>query len=314
MAKGPPGSALDWRTPGPRTPAGEPSDRQLLERFTARRDEDAFATLVRRHGPMVLGVCRRVLRNREEAQDAFQVTFLVLARKAGSLEKPELLAHWLYGVAYRTAVRARDRSARRQDRERKAAGMARPDPPPPDEIEALAVLDEELNLLPEAYRILLVLCYLEGKTHQEAARQLGCPPGSMSWRVVQAREELRKRLRRRGLAFAAGPFALLLAREADRTAHLPAGLAEATVRAAVHFARGGALGLSADAAVLAEEMFGTLGRGGRRRAASVAAVLLVLLAFALLACEVWGADLTAGRWPGWGAAAKPNAAGGSCRR
>jgi RNA polymerase sigma-70 factor (ECF subfamily) len=169
------------------SPAPEPADGELLERFVSRRDESAFTALVHRHGPMVLGVCRRVLNDWQSAEDAFQVTFLVLARKADSLMRPGLLANWLHGVAYRTALKARSRAVRQGVHERQAAAMA------PTEsragrsvVELREVLDEELSHLPEKYRAPLVLCYLEGKTNEEAARLLHWPLGSMSARLARA--------------------------------------------------------------------------------------------------------------------------------
>ncbi len=173
-------------------------DRELLEWFVQRKAEAAFAALVRRHGPMVLSVCRRVLRNSHDADDAFQATFLVLAEKAHRLSRPELLANWLYGVAYRTALHARQRSARRDEREREAAKMiVRSSDPESDAQELRAILDEELHRLPEIYRAPLVLCYLEGKTNEEAARLLGWPSGSMSHRLARGRDLLRERLEAR---------------------------------------------------------------------------------------------------------------------
>ena len=170
-------------------------DGDLLERFVRQHEEAAFAVLVQRHGPMVLSVCERVLRHSQDADDAFQVTFIVLAQKAHRLRRPGLLANWLYGVAYRTAMHARQRAARRSEREREAAKLSVPSNDP--EREALAlhrVLDEELHRLPEKYRAPLVLCYLEGKTNKEAARLLGWPSGSMAHRLARGRDLLRKRL------------------------------------------------------------------------------------------------------------------------
>jgi RNA polymerase sigma factor (sigma-70 family) len=175
------------------------SDSALLRRFAQRHEEGAFAALVRRHGPMVLSVCRRVLRNGHDAEDAFQATFLVMIEKAQRLRRPELLANWLYGVAYRTALHARQRAARRSEREREAVAMSS-DPagdPSVESRELRRVLDEELLRLPDKYRAPLVLCYLEGKTNEEAARQLGWPSGSMSYRLARGRELLRERLQTR---------------------------------------------------------------------------------------------------------------------
>ncbi len=174
------------------------SDRQLLEKFVHHREEAAFAALVRRHGPMVLGVCRRMLRHSHDAEDAFQATFLVLAEKAQHLRRPERLANWLYGVAYRTALHARQRAAHRSRLEREAAAMSAPISDPEFESQELRrILDEELHRLPEKYRAPLVLCYLEGKTNEEAARLLGWPVGSMSYRLARGRDLLRQRLETR---------------------------------------------------------------------------------------------------------------------
>jgi RNA polymerase sigma factor (sigma-70 family) len=218
-------------------PIDKQGDRALLERFVAHQDQQAFAAIVSRHGPMVLGVCRRVLRHHQDAEDAFQATFLVLARKAGSLDRPELLANWLYGVAFRTAQQARAKVARRSHHEREAASMtAAWSEPQVGKGELRELLDQELFQLPEKYRAPLVLCYLEGKTNEEAARLLGWPPGSMSARLARGRELLRERLaRRRGVL--AGALPGLLA-----TRPLPAEisplLADTTVQAAVGVALG----------------------------------------------------------------------------
>ncbi len=203
-------------------------DRDLLRRFTAGRDEAAFAALVRRHGPLVLRVCRRVLGNVQDAEDVFQATFLVLARKAASVRSHASLASWLHGVAYRTALRAR--SVRRRE-----AGPA-PDrgatADPADEVtwrELRAVLDEALSRLPERYRAPLILCYLEGLSRDEAAQRLGCPLGTLKGRLERGRELLRARLARRGLdlsvallgaGLAAGAVSPALARSAARAALL----------------------------------------------------------------------------------------------
>ncbi len=174
------------------------SDGQLLDWFVQQREEAAFAALVRRHGPMVLSVCQRVLKKSQDAEDAFQATFLVLAEKAPRLRHPGLLANWLYGVAYRTALHARQRASRRSEREREAATLYFTSNE--EEIEAREmrrVLDEELQALPEKYRAPLVLCYLESMTNAEATQMLGWPSGSMSHRLARGRELLRERLESR---------------------------------------------------------------------------------------------------------------------
>jgi RNA polymerase sigma-70 factor (ECF subfamily) len=174
------------------------TDGELLKWFVERHEEAAFAALVRRHGPMVLSVCLRVLRHSHDADDAFQATFLVLAKKAQRLRRPELLANWLYGVAYRTALHAQQRAARRREREREAAKMIAPSSDPEsDSRELRCILEEELHRLPEKYRVPLVLCYLEGKTNEEAARMLGWPSGSMSYRLARGRDLLRERVEAR---------------------------------------------------------------------------------------------------------------------
>jgi RNA polymerase sigma factor (sigma-70 family) len=208
------------------------SDSELLERFRARREETAFALLVQRHGPMVLGVCQRVLADVHAAEDAFQATFLVLVHKAASIRKQGSVASWLHSVARRIAVKARLRMARDQALGRQLVAM--PDIEVRDEWtwhELRAVLDEELEQLPEKYRMPLVLCGLEGKTHEQAACELGCPKSSLSSRLVRARELLRARLTRRGIAVSTAALAALLSEQA--AAAVPALLTITTVRAAM---------------------------------------------------------------------------------
>jgi RNA polymerase sigma factor (sigma-70 family) len=231
------------------------SDGELLERFTTQHDEAAFEVLVQRHGPLVLRVCRRVLHDAYDAEDAFQATFLVLARKAASIRSHTSVAGWLYGVAYHLAVRARARAAKRRLHERRAGSMRKVDSdtrPVGRELEA--VLDEELGRLPEKYRTPLVLCYLEGKTNEQAACELGCPAGSMSSRLARARELLRDRLTGRGVALSAAGLACLLGSDVV-SAGVPASLVKTTTQAALLFAAGksGAAGaVSAGAVALAE--------------------------------------------------------------
>jgi RNA polymerase sigma-70 factor (ECF subfamily) len=209
------------------TDGGAVSDGELLERFRLHQEEAAFAALVHRHGPMVLAVCRRVLRDRHDSEDAFQATFLVLVRKAATVSRPELLGNWLYGVALRTAKEARTRAARRRAREQQA--MTMPGTHPQTEPNDWSHVDEEIQRLPARLRQPLILCELEGISRQEAARRLGCPEGTLSSRLARARALLRKKLLRRGVALSAGGFAV---------ASVPSALATATTRAAVLFAAG----------------------------------------------------------------------------
>jgi RNA polymerase sigma factor (sigma-70 family) len=202
------------------------SDAELLQRFVGRRDAAAFELLVWRHGGLVLGACRRVLGRSADAEDAFQATFLTLLRKAGSIGRRQALAAWLFRVAHRIAVRARQNA----DRQRRRELRAEPPRPPADrpaEPDLRAVLDEEVGRLPAAFRLPVILCYLEGLTNEEAARRLGCPKGTVLSRLARARQRLRVNLTRRGLAPAvvaaalAGPAA---------TEALPPALVAATVR------------------------------------------------------------------------------------
>ena len=204
------------------------SEWQLLHRYLDRRDEVAFEAIVARHGPMVLGVCRRVLADAGDVEDAFQATFLILAQKGRTLAEGDPVAHWLYGVAHRVALRARASAARRRRLERgvEPRELARPDDPSPFEL--ASVLDEELARLPAKYRAPVVLCYLEGQTHEEAARQLGWPLGSVKGRLARARDLLKGRLTRRGIA----PGGLLLLARGSRSA-VPRTLLELTMRAAL---------------------------------------------------------------------------------
>jgi RNA polymerase sigma factor (sigma-70 family) len=223
----------------PRHPAAvPPGDRLLLSRFTRARDEEAFAELVRRHGPLVLGVCRRILGHRDDAEDAFQATFLLLARKAPAVAWRQSAAPWLYAVAYRLACKARSTRHRRNRAEPLAA-----DPPGPaaDPLAPLAwqevrlALDEELGRLPAHLRSPLVLCYLQGQTRDEAAAGLGWSVATLKRRLERGRALLRDRLTRRGLAFAAAGWGAALAGPSVSAAR-----AADTARAALVYAAGGA--------------------------------------------------------------------------
>jgi RNA polymerase sigma factor (sigma-70 family) len=201
---------------------------QLLRRFAVHRDEAAFEALVSRHGPMVLGTCRRMLADPLDVEDAFQATFLVLARKAGSIQDGDRLGPWLHGVARRVATRSRALTVRRNARERPAgAELAVFDADTFEALEIRSALDEELARLPEKYRAPLVLCYLEGLTHDEAARQLSWPVGTVRSRLAGGRDRLRTRLTRRGLSPSASiPAALPVAA-------MPEALLSSTVRVAM---------------------------------------------------------------------------------
>lgn len=216
-----------------------PSDALLLEAFLERRDEAAFEALLRRHGPMVWGVCRRVVGNQHDAEDAFQATFVVFVRKAASLRARELLAGWLYGVAFRTASKARVMSNKRRAKEKQAARLPAQDAPERLSEELLARLDEELNRLPEAYRLAVVLCELQGKTRKEAAGLLGLPEGTLSWRLARARKLLAQRLSPLGTMLPAG--AIVSAVAPDGTAGVPAALLRATVGLGIKVLSGQAL-------------------------------------------------------------------------
>jgi RNA polymerase sigma factor (sigma-70 family) len=233
------------------------TDAVLLERFLRQRDEVAFEALVRRHGAMVLGVCRRVLGNLHDAEDVFQAVFLVLARKAASIRPSNSLPAWLHGVAHRLALKHRQAQIRRQHREARTAKAAEV-PPPSDPLEQLTgreilqALDEELQRLRESYRLPLLLCWLEGLTQDEAAGVLGWTLPSVKARLQRGRALLHARLARRGLTLGAG---LLVAAALGHgvAAALPPGLARATVKAALRFAAGEKVGIAAGALALAEE-------------------------------------------------------------
>jgi RNA polymerase sigma factor (sigma-70 family) len=266
---------------------GELSDRELVERFAERGDAESFAALVHRHGAMVLGVCRRVLRHEQNAEDVFQAVFLVLSRKAGVLNRKEAVGSWLFGVARRLALRARQKERKRQERElspvrppvamptvRHANSSAGE---PLDDLtlrEVRTVLDEELAHLPERERGPLILCYLEGLTRDEAAARLGCPLGTLKSRLERGRALLEQRLLRRGLGLAAVLSTVGLTQ--DSTAAMSPALQSATVEAALAFTgRLAGRAVPPKAAVLAEGMLKPTLTG---KFAIAAAVFLVVVA------------------------------------
>jgi RNA polymerase sigma factor (sigma-70 family) len=265
-------------------PAADVPDGQLLEQFRTNHDEAAFSSLVERHGPLVLGVCKRVLHDAHDAEDAFQGTFFVLARKAGSIRRPEALSSWLYGVAYKVAARARAESQKRQTHEQQVQAMISDDLSPANPSSPLTaaqrrelrlVLDDELSRLPEKYRMPMVLCYLEGKSNEEAAQQLRWTKGTVSGRLARARDLLRDRLARRGVALSSAAIAGVVAENAASAA-VPAGLLDTTVKGACLFTAGQmAIAGSAHAASLAQGVLHSMTIAKFKLAAAV--VLVVAL-------------------------------------
>ncbi len=234
-----------------------PPDADLLKRYSTQGDESAFEALVRRHGPMVLGVCRRVLGNEADAEDAFQAAFLVLVRKSAAIRSSVPLGNWLYGVAYRTALHARHAAVKRRARE--AAMPTRTETPEGAWVELLPVLDQELERLPEKYRAVIVLCELQGKTRKEAARELRCAEGTVASRLARGLALLAKRLARYGRSFTAGALAAVLSQKAA-SASVPPSVVSATVQAAALVAAGQATAgvVSGTVAALAEGMVKTM--------------------------------------------------------
>jgi RNA polymerase sigma factor (sigma-70 family) len=205
--------------------AAEVADADLWARYVRQRDASAFETLVRRHGPMVLGVCRRILRNEQDAEDAFQATFLVLVRRAASLRAPGAIANWLHGVAHRTALEAKRAILQRRTKE--ALVPPRTEVPADPWAELRLVLDQELARLARRYRAVIILCDLEGKTRKEAAHQLGCAEGTVASRLARARRILAHRLTRRGFT-----SAVLALAGGAASARVPSRLVRSTVEVA----------------------------------------------------------------------------------
>jgi RNA polymerase sigma factor (sigma-70 family) len=295
-------------------PPAADSDATLLDRFARARDEAAFAALVARHGPMVLHLCRRVLGDAHAAEDAFQATFLVLARKARSVARPAALAGWLYGVARRVALKARGADRRRPE-EGFAGGPEAPDPRPDPLAELTArdllrVLEEEVARLPEAYRLPVALCCLEGLSLEEAARRLDAAPGSVRARLGRGRRRLRERLSRRGLTLPAALGAVEVSR-----AGVTGALRDKAVAAAVTAALGKAGVASPSINDLAE---GVIRAMALKQGKMIAAVVLTLgllgagtgaLALRLSAGEAPAAHEKGGQPPGQAKRPIPAAAG-----
>jgi RNA polymerase sigma factor (sigma-70 family) len=268
------------------------NDGALLERFLAQRDDAAFEVLLQRHGPMVLGVCWRVIGDVDShaAEDAFQATFLVLARRAASIRDPASLASWLYGVAQRIACRARAQAAIRRQREKEAAIAMRRCETLDDLTwqELRGVLDEEIGRLPEKYRAPVVLCLLEGKSYDQAAKELGCPKSSLASRLSKALELLRGQLTRRGIALSAAALATALTEKAT-AAPVPALLGLSILKAAASVAAGEALAagiLSTRAIALAEEAMKTM-IGIKMKVVALALTLCLAAGAAFAGYDAW---------------------------
>jgi RNA polymerase sigma factor (sigma-70 family) len=267
------------------------TDGELLERFIATRDEAAFEALAWRHGPMVLGVCRRVLGNEADAEDAFQATFLILVQKAASVVPRAMVGNWLYGVAHNTARKAKAMNTRRRVKEKQAGERPSPRAAAQAARPVQELLDEELSRLPDKFRVPVVLCDLEGKPIKEAARQLGWPQGTVASRLSRGRGLLAKRLACHGLVFSAGALAMLLS-EVVATAGVPAALWETTMGAAASVAAGGAAAgvVSPRVAALIEGVKRTMTLRKLNVTAGLALLAAVGLAAGLLLCQAQAQD------------------------
>ena len=268
---------------------GSWTDSQLVAQFLTGQEgsEAAFRVLIHRHGPMVLGVCRRVLGDEHAAEDAFQTTFLVLVKKSSVLQDCCLLTNWLYGVALRVASKERVKGARRRNVERHAAGRATDADRGTGQIELRSVIDEEIRRLPERYRVPLVLCHMEGLRHDEVAHRLGCPVGTVESRLSRAREQLRSRLARRGLAPTASVMGAILRPHCAAVVGPP--LVEATLRAA---AQGSAQKALFGSGLLASWSWvkRTFEFIPRFRAGAIASTFVVTAGVAVMGLAVYQAD------------------------
>jgi RNA polymerase sigma factor (sigma-70 family) len=217
------------------------TDRKLLERFVNHHDQAALELLIRRYAPMVWGVCRRILANHHDAEDAFQATFLVLVRKAESIRPKEMVGNWLYGVARQTVFKARATTAKRRAREKQVTEMPEPAVTEQQDLwdDVQPLLDQELSRLPAKYRAVVVLCDLGAKTRTEVAQQLGVPEGTVASRLVRARTILAKRLARHGMPVAGGTLAVVLSQQ-PAPASVPISVVSSTIKAASLLAAGNA--------------------------------------------------------------------------
>ena len=266
------------------SPATSDTDAALLNRFLTNRDSEAFAALVRRHGSLILCVCRRLLSDSHDAEDAFQATFLVLARKASSVRPASALAAWLHGVAYRIALRLRGARARRRQREVPISELALPGrfSDPLAELstrETLCILHEEVQRLPQVYRLPVILCCLEGLSQEEAARRLGWTAGTVKGRLERGRKQLHERLVKRGLTLMAALAAAEIAR-GTVTAGLVHALVPTTTQSAVLFLSrsGGSTGLSPQVVLWAEGALKVAMAAKLKGAAALVLTLSILMA------------------------------------
>jgi RNA polymerase sigma factor (sigma-70 family) len=272
--------------------APQETDRQLLDDFAARGDEAAFAALVSRHGPMVLRVCRRVLGHEQDAEDAFQATFLVLARATATIRKRDTVGDWLHGVAYRTAMKAKRGAARRRNHEARLGAVAPRAATGPSWEEVQAVLDEEIQRLPPCFRQAFVLCVLEGKGGVEVAAELGCKEGTVKSRVNRARRLLQTQLARRGIHLGALLAALSVA-ESGRAA-VPAALAQSAVRSGLLVVAGGSAAgvIPARVAALATGVTRAMSLTKAKIATAVLLAIGLLAGAGALACRALAAKET----------------------
>ena len=273
------------------SPDLELADGELIRAFVERKSPVAFGELTRRHGSMVLGVCLRVLRHRQDAEDASQATFLVLARKAGSVSPPNAVGNWLHGVALQTAIRARAITMKRRTREAVVPSVPETATREAGWNDVAEVLDEELGRLPNHYRTVLLLCDVEGRTRADAARHLGCPEGSVSSRLSRAREMLARRLTKRGVTLPAGAVALLVSQNAT-TAGVPGALVTSTVKAVGSLAAGSlrASGISSAVTTLTDGVLKTM------LLKKIMATAMVVLALSVVV--IIGGSLAVGRAEG----------------
>src|SRR6266404_217558 len=254
------------------------SDADLLASFLSHSDSRAVSVLIRRHAPMVWGVCRRILLDHHDAEDAFQATFLVLLRKANTIKPRSMVGNWLHGVALQTALKARAMTMKRSTREKPMATVPDPAPKTTGDHPMLAFLDEELNRLPEKYRVVLVLCDLQGKTRAEAAKELGWAEGTVASRLARGRQMLATRLGRRGTVVSAAAISALLANNVASAA--PASVVASTVQAAITIVSAktmAAAGLSQHVITLADGVVKTM-------LLSKLKLVCVTLTIAVLAC------------------------------